>query len=57
MLDYAVAISVIAFIAAVLGFRGLADLSAEMVGWFFAVLFTVFLAVELLGGRGLTAIP
>ena len=56
MLHYAVVFFVIALIAAVLGFRGVAGLSAE-IGWLFAVLSVVFLAVALLSGRGPTAVP
>ena len=51
MLHYAVVFFVIALIAAVLGFRGVAGMSAE-IGWFFAVLSIVFLVIALLGGRG-----
>ena len=50
MLQYAVVFFVIALIAAVLGFRGVAGLSAN-IGWLFAVLAVVFLAVALLTGR------
>lgn len=50
MLDYAVIFFVIALIASVLGFRGVAGVSAE-VGWLFAVIAVVFLAVAVLGGR------
>lgn len=56
MLHYAVVFFVIALIASVLGFNGVAGLSAQ-VGWLFAVLALVFLAVALLtggGGRGIT---
>jgi len=51
MLHYAVVFFVIALFAAVLGFRGVAGMSAE-IGWFFAVLSIVFLIVALLSGRG-----
>ncbi len=51
MLHYAVVFFVIALIAAVLGFRGIAGLSAE-IGWLFAVLSIVFLVIALLSGRG-----
>jgi len=47
---------VIALIAAVLGFRGVAGLSAE-IGWVFAVLAIVFLVVMVLSGRGPVAVP
>lgn len=56
MLHYAVVFFVIALIAAVLGFRGIAGLSAE-IGWVFAVIAVVFLVVALLSGRGSTMIP
>lgn len=56
MLHYAVVFFVIALIAAVLGFRGVAGMSAE-IGWVFAVISIVFLAVALLSGRGPTTIP
>ena len=44
MLHYAVVFFVVALIASVLGFNGVAGLSAE-IGWLFAVLALVFLAV------------
>jgi len=47
---------VVALIAAVLGFNGIAGLSAN-IGWLFAVLALVFLAVALLGGRGSSNLP
>ncbi len=56
MLHYAVVFFVIALIAAVLGFQGVAGLSAE-IGWLFAMLSVVFLVAALLSGRGPTAIP
>jgi uncharacterized membrane protein YtjA (UPF0391 family) len=56
MLHYAVVFFVIALIAAVLGFRGIAGLSAQ-IGWVFAVVAVVFLAVALLGGRGGISLP
>lgn len=56
MLHYAVVFFVIALIAAVLGFRGVAGLSAE-IGWVFAVLAIVLLAVALLSGHGPIAAP
>jgi len=49
MLHYAVVFFVVALIAAVLGFRGIAGLSAE-IGWVFAVLAVIFLVVALLAG-------
>ncbi len=51
MLHYAVVFFVIALIAALLGFRGIAGMSAE-IGWIFAVLSIIFLVVALLSGRG-----
>jgi uncharacterized membrane protein YtjA (UPF0391 family) len=56
MLSWALTFFVIALIAAVLGFRGVAGLSAEF-GWIFVVLAVVFLAVGLLTGRGGTPLP
>jgi len=53
MLHYAVVFFVIALIAAVLGFRGVAGLSAN-IGWLFAVLAVVFLVVAVLTGRSPT---
>ena len=56
MLHYAVVFFVIALIAAVLGFRGVAGMSAQ-IGWLFAVIAVIFLAVAMLTGRGPTPIP
>ena len=56
MLHYAVVFFVIALIAAVLGLRGVAGLSAE-IGWLFAVLSVLFLVVALLSGRGVGVVP
>ncbi len=59
MLQWALTFFVIALIAAVLGFRGVAGLSAE-IGWLFAVLAVIFLVVGVvsgLGGRTPPAIP
>jgi len=56
MLHYAVVFFVIALIAAVLGFRGVAGLSAE-IGWVFAVVSVVFLVIALLSGRGPAPLP
>jgi len=56
MLHYAVVFFVIALIAAILGLRGIAGLSAE-IGWLFAVISVIFLVVALLSGRGPTAVP
>ena len=56
MLHYAVVFFVIALIASVLGFRGIAGMSAQ-IGWVFAVIAVIFLAVALLGGRGSIPMP
>ena len=50
MLHWALVFFVIALIAALLGFRGVAGLSAEF-GWIFVVVAVIFLAVGLLTGR------
>lgn len=50
MLHYAIVFFVIALIAAVLGFRGVAGLSAN-IGWMFAVLAVVLLAIAVVTGR------
>jgi uncharacterized membrane protein YtjA (UPF0391 family) len=50
MLHWALTFFVIALIAAVLGFRGVAGLSAEM-GYVFVVVAIIFLAIGLLTGR------
>jgi uncharacterized membrane protein YtjA (UPF0391 family) len=49
MLHYALVFFVIALVAAMLGFGGVAGLSAQF-GYLFAVLAVVFLLVGLLGG-------
>jgi uncharacterized membrane protein YtjA (UPF0391 family) len=54
MLHWALVFFVIALIAALLGFRGVAGLSAEF-GWIFVVVAVIFLAVGLLTGRTPTA--
>jgi uncharacterized membrane protein YtjA (UPF0391 family) len=51
MLHYAVTFFVIALIASALGFGGVAGMSAQ-IGWFFAVVAVVLLAVAVLSGRG-----
>jgi len=51
MLSWAVTFFVIALIAAVLGFRGVAGMSAN-IGYLFAVLAVIFLVVALITGRG-----
>lgn len=56
MLHYAVVFFVIALVAAVLGFRGVAGLSAE-IGWFFGVISIVFLVVALLSGGSTRVLP
>ncbi len=56
MLNYAVTFFVIALIASVLGFGGVAGLSAQ-IGWLFAVLALAFLVVALVTGRGRGAFP
>jgi uncharacterized membrane protein YtjA (UPF0391 family) len=53
MLHYAIVSFVIALVAAVLGFQGVAGMSAE-IGWLFAVLTVVFLVIALLSSRGPT---
>jgi uncharacterized membrane protein YtjA (UPF0391 family) len=49
MIHYALVFFVIALVAAILGFRGVAGLSAQF-GYVFAVIAVVLLAVSLLGG-------
>ena len=56
MLHWALTFFVIALIAAVLGFRGVAGLSAEM-GYVFVVVAIIFLAIGLLTGRAPTVGP
>ena len=56
MLHYALVFFVITLIAAVLGFRGVAGLSAE-IGWLFAVLAVVLLIVALFSGFPHSAPP
>ncbi|MFN2376274.1 MAG: DUF1328 domain-containing protein [Candidatus Binatia bacterium] len=51
MMDYALIFFVIALIASLLGFGGVAGMSAQ-IGWFFAVVALVLLVVSLAGGRG-----
>jgi uncharacterized membrane protein YtjA (UPF0391 family) len=51
MLHYALVFFVVALIASLLGFGGIAGLSAQ-VGWICAVLAVLFLAVALISGRG-----
>ncbi len=56
MLHWALVFFVIALLAALLGFNGVAGLSAEF-GWIFAVLAVILLAVGLLTGRTPPAVP
>jgi uncharacterized membrane protein YtjA (UPF0391 family) len=56
MLSWAVTFFVIALIAAVLGFRGVAGLSAN-IGYLFAVIAVVFLVVAMVTGRGPVVSP
>jgi uncharacterized membrane protein YtjA (UPF0391 family) len=60
MLNIALTFFVIALVAALLGFGGVAGLSAD-IGWLFAVLAVVILIVGLfsrsIGGRNPTALP
>jgi uncharacterized membrane protein YtjA (UPF0391 family) len=56
MLRWALIFFVISLVAAVLGFRQVAGLSAQF-GKLFAVLAVVFLLIALLAGRTPTAIP
>ena len=51
MLSWAVTFFIIALIAAVLGFNGVAGLSAQ-IGYIFAAIAVIFLVVALLSGRG-----
>ena len=56
MLHYAVVFVMIALIAAMLGFRGVSGMPAE-IGWLFAALSIACLAVVLLSGRGPRVTP
>ena len=56
MLHYALVFFVIALIAAVLGFRGVAGMSAN-IGYLFAVLAVIFLLVAILTGRSPAVVP
>ena len=53
MLQWAITFFVIALVAALLGFQGVAGLSAE-IGYIFAVLAVIFLVVAALSGRRAT---
>ena len=50
MLNWALTFFVIALIAAVLGFGGVAGMSAD-IGWMFAVIAVILLVVGMLTGR------
>jgi uncharacterized membrane protein YtjA (UPF0391 family) len=50
MFNYAVGAFIIALVASLLGFGGVAGLSAQ-IGWLFAVVAAILLAVALLSGR------
>ncbi len=56
MLSWALTFFIIALIAALLGFGGVAGLSAN-IGWLFAVLAVIFLIVAMVTGRGGRAVP
>jgi uncharacterized membrane protein YtjA (UPF0391 family) len=56
MLHYAVIFFIIALVAAVLGFRGVAGLSAN-IGYLLVGVAVIFLVVALVSGRGPTTIP
>lgn len=56
MLHWALMFFVIALIAAVLGFGGVAGMSAD-IGYLFLVVAAVFLVVGLLSGRTPPAVP
>jgi uncharacterized membrane protein YtjA (UPF0391 family) len=56
MLHYAVVFFVIALVASLLGFSGVAGPSAQ-VGWICAVVAMVFFVVALVGGRGRLSSP
>jgi uncharacterized membrane protein YtjA (UPF0391 family) len=51
MFNYAVGFFIIALVASLLGFGGIAGLSAQ-IGWFFAVVAVILLGIALLTGRG-----
>lgn len=55
MLNWALTFFVIALVAAVLGFRGVAGMSAQM-GYVFVVVAVIFLALGLLG-HGTPVVP
>jgi uncharacterized membrane protein YtjA (UPF0391 family) len=55
MISWAITFFIISLIAAVLGLRGVAGLSAEM-GYLFAVLAVVFLVIALLTGHSVAPV-
>jgi len=56
MLHYAITFFVIALIAALMGFGGVAGMSAQ-IGYLFAGIAVIFLVVGLVAGRGPRSIP
>lgn len=56
MLNWAITFFVVALVAALLGFGGVAGMSAQ-IGWLLAVLGVVLLLVGVLFGRGLGGRP
>jgi uncharacterized membrane protein YtjA (UPF0391 family) len=56
MLQWALTFFVIALIAAVLGFRGVAGMSAE-IGYIFVVVAVIFIVVALLSGHSAPPVP
>ena len=56
MLHYAIIFFIVALVAAVLGFRGVAGLSAN-IGYTLLVVAVIFIVIALVAGRGPTPIP
>ena len=56
MLHYALIFFIVALVAAVLGFRGVAGLSAN-IGYTLLVVAVIFVVIALVAGRGPTPIP
>ncbi len=56
MMNYAITFFVIALIASLLGFGGIAGMSAQ-IGWIFAIVAVIFLVVALVSGRGGNLLP
>ena len=56
MLHWALIFFVVALVAAVLGFRGVAGLSAE-IGYLFVAVAVIFLVIALVTGRGPVTVP